>query len=188
VVVLVDTTTDVGPAGSSSLDLGVRAAAGIAQTYLGAGDRVGVVGFGGHTRWLGPDVGVRQFYRVVETLLASRLDDSYVHPEVAWLPRAALPPGALVFVLSPCLDERDLAALRDLRQRGHPVVTVDVLTAEPQPGQALGEQLAVRLWRLDRRVVMHGLREMGVVVLRWDDDGGVPLGRARLEPLMAVAR
>lgn len=189
VVVLVDTTTDVGPPGNSSLDLAVRAAAGIAQAYLNVGDRVGAVGFGGLIRWLRADVGVRQYYRVVETLLESRLDDSFVHPDIGWLPAPALPRGALVFVLSPLLDERVLTGLRDLRARGHPVLAVDVLTEEPRPAREVAdERLALRVWRLDRRAVRHGLREMGVAVLDWDEEGRVPVDRARLEPLLGGRR
>ncbi len=188
VVVLVDTTADVGPYGASSLDQAVRTAAGIAQAYLGAGDRVGVVGFGGVTRWLAPDVGARQYYRLVDTLLASRLDESYVDPTIARLPHPALPPGALVFALSPLLDARVLAALGDLRQRGHPVVAVDVLTREPRSGADVTDELALRVWRLDRGVVEHGLREMGVVVIDGTADGSVPLERVRLEPVLAGAR
>ena len=47
------------------------------------------------------------------------------------LPRAALPPGALIVVFSPLLDPRLIEALRDLRERGFSVLVVDVLNAEP---------------------------------------------------------
>src|SRR5690606_28679507 len=119
VVAVVDTTTDVGPAGWSSLDIGVRGAASVVQAYLRYADRVGIVALGGRVRWLKPDVGTRQYYRVVETLLASRLDGSFVEPDLFRLPRQALPPGALVFVFSPLLDPRVIDVIRDLRERGH---------------------------------------------------------------------
>jgi uncharacterized protein (DUF58 family) len=192
VVAVVDTTVDVGPWGTSSLDLGVRGAAGVVQAYLRHADRVGVVSLGGSLRWLGPDLGMRQYYRIVETLLASRKDDSFLEPELAHLPRKALPPGALAFVFSPLIDPRAVEAVRDLRERGHAVVVVDVLTTEPRTDRSAEGRLALRLWRLEREVLMHGLTEMGVTVLPWPEGAeagvGVALDRVHLEPLLRAGR
>jgi uncharacterized protein (DUF58 family) len=196
IVAVVDTTVDVGPFGRSTLDLGVRGAAAVVQAYLRYSDRVGVVALGGALRWLGPDVGTRQYYRIVETLLASRRDDSFLEPELAHLPPQALPPGALAFVFTSLIDARAVEAIRDLRERGHPVVVVDVLTTEP-PGESdeyegrLREeqkQLAVRIWRLERQVLLYGLESIGVTVLKWDEEYGVALDRVRLEPLLRGGR
>ncbi|GAB3407489.1 DUF58 domain-containing protein [Flindersiella endophytica] len=187
VIAVVDTTVDVGPWGTSTLDLAVRGAAGVVQAYLQYSDRVGVVSLGGSLRWLGPDIGMRQYYRIVETLLTTRRDDSFLEPELAHLPRKALPPGALVFVFSPLIDPRAVEAVRDVRERGHAVVVIDVLTTEPPTDRSPEGRLALRLWRLEREVLMHGLAEMGVTVLPWGD-GGVPLDRVRLEPLLRAAR
>lgn len=185
-VALVDTTTDVGPYGESSLDNAIRGAAAVAQTYLEYTDRVAVVGFGTHVRWLAPDVGTRQYYRIVETVLSARVDDGFFEPDLARVPRAALPNGALVFVFSPLLEPLVLEAIRDLRERGHPVIVVDVLGVEPT---ATGESdLGVRIWRLERKVVLHRLRELGAVVVPWDPEAGVVVERVRLEPLLGGRR
>ncbi|REF36700.1 DUF58 domain-containing protein [Thermasporomyces composti] len=195
VVAVVDTTTDVGPAGWSSLDIGVRGAASVVQAYLRYADRVGIVALGGRVRWLKPDVGTRQYYRVVETLLASRLDGSFVEPDLFRLPRQALPPGALVFVFSPLLDPRVIDVIRDLRERGHPVVVVDVLTTEPPVrGRRVGpwteeqRHMALRIWRLDREVLVRELEVIGATVVVWDETAGVPLERVRLQPLLRGGR
>lgn len=187
VITVVDTTVDVGPWGRSSLDLAVRGAAGVVQAYLRYADRAGVVALGGVLRWLKPDLGMRQYYRVVETLLRSRLDDSFLEPELAHLPPQVLPPGALVFVFSPLLDPRSLEVIRNLRERGHPVVVVDVLLTEPQPERTKESRLALRLWRLEREALRSGLADLGVTVLPWEE-GGVPLDRVRLEPHLVGAR
>jgi len=186
VVTVVDTTVDVGPWGRSSLDLAVRGAAGVVQAYLRYADRAGVVALGGVLRWLKPDLGMRQYYRIVETLLRSRLDDSFLEPELAHLPPQVLPPGALVFVFSPLLDPRALEVIRNLRERGHPVVVVDVLLSEPQPERTRESRLALRLWRLEREALRYGLADLGVTVVPWED-GGVPLERVRLEPHLVGA-
>ena len=56
-VLVLDTSADAGETGGSTLDLTVRAATGLAQTYLRAHDRVGLVTFGGSLRWLVPAAG-----------------------------------------------------------------------------------------------------------------------------------
>ncbi|MGH3487179.1 MAG: DUF58 domain-containing protein [Actinopolymorphaceae bacterium] len=197
VVAVVDTTVDVGTPGRSSLDIGVRGAAAVVQAYLRYADRVGLVALGGTLRWLAPDVGTRQYYRIVETLLSSRLDNRFLEPELAHLPPQALPPGALAFVFSPLIDLRAVEAIRDLRERGHPVVVIDVLTGEPPvaPVERVGrhrlreQQLALRIWRLEREALVHRLQSIGVTVLEWDEGaGGVPLDRVRLEPMLRGGR
>jgi uncharacterized protein (DUF58 family) len=166
-VVVIDATTEV----ADTLNVSVRGAAGVAQAYLAAGDRVGVVALGGIVRWLPPGVGLRQVHRVVETVLDVRLDDSYVAPDLTRLPRRTIPPGALVVAFSPLLDSGVLEVLRDLRERGHPTVVVDVLRTEPgpPPGTRAGPE-AVRLWRLERDALRYELASIGVTVVPWGED------------------
>jgi uncharacterized protein (DUF58 family) len=186
-VVVVDATTEV----DDTLELSVRGAAGVAQAYLAAGDRVGVVALGGLVRWLPPGVGMRQVHRVVETVLDVRLDDSYVVPDLNRLPRRALPPGALTVLFSPLLDPRVLEVVRDLRERGHPTVIVDVLRTEPEPppGTRAGPE-AVRLWRLERDALRHELASIGVTMVPWGDDehavGLLDRVSVRLHPRLAA--
>src|SRR4051794_34595212 len=54
VVLVLDVGVDAGEPGRSTLDLTVRAASGLAHTYLSSHDRVGVVALGGSLRWLSP--------------------------------------------------------------------------------------------------------------------------------------
>jgi len=176
-VLLLDALSDVGPRTKSSLDASVRGALGLAQNYLTHHDRVGIVALGGILRWLGPDVGVRQHFKIAEQVLSVRLDASYVDPDLARVPRSALPPGALVVYFSPLLDDRAVEAARDIRERGHPLLVVDVLGVEPTPPpRSRDGLLALRLWRMDRIALHHGLRAAGIHVVAWD--GSVPLDAA----------
>jgi uncharacterized protein (DUF58 family) len=171
VVVAVDVFTDVGPAGDSSLDLAVRGAVGVARSALHHRDRVGLVVLGGLLRWLRPESGDRQFYRIVEAVLeARRWSLSQVRPEASRLPRSVLAPRSTVVVFSPLLDERAVPLLHDLRRRGARVLVVDVLRAEPQAARPDGpDALAVRVWRLRRVALRHALRGAGIPVARWTD-------------------
>lgn len=180
-VLLVDAFVRVGPPGCDSLDLSVRGTVGLADAHLRRGERVGVVVVGGLLRGLAPGVGGHHLHRVAEAILDVRLNDSYVDPDVSRLPRTVLPPGALAVLFSPLLDERARLAALDLRQRGHPVVIVDVLCDTPRPGRRSDvDRLALPLWRLDRAADRFELGRWGVPVLPWD--GSVPL-QAALGPL-----
>jgi uncharacterized protein (DUF58 family) len=172
IVVLLDAMSDVGPAGGSSLDLTVRGATGLVQAALSAHDRVGVVTLGGVFRWMRPDVGERQYYRLAEYILDMRRDDSVVDPDVDRIPRTALPAGALVVLFSPLLDDRAIEVVRDLRERRYPLVVVDVLCAEPvSPRNERMPGVALRLWRLDRAALRYQLADLGAVVVPWNGDG-----------------
>lgn len=173
VVLLVDATSDVGEPGSSALDLGLRGAAGAAQAYLSARDRVGVITYQwGSGRWLAPSLGRRQVYKIIDAMLAA--DAGWARgAEFRRLPRAALPPGALVVAFSPLLDRRFVEALRDMRERGFALIVVDVLNAEPRVRYSFAGLTARRIWRMEQQAIRFSLRELGVPVVAWD--GVAPL-------------
>ncbi|GAA3567339.1 DUF58 domain-containing protein [Amycolatopsis ultiminotia] len=183
IVAVVDSFSDVPQPGGSTLDLGVHGATSVVQTALDRGDRAGVVALGGILRWVGPDVGERQFYRVADTLLEVRLDDAVVEPDLGRIPRPALPPRAAVVMFSPLLDRRALASVRDLRQRGCALVVVDTLRTAPPTGRdSRIDRIALRLWRLERRRVEANLTDLGIPVVRW------PVGHLLDEVLGPLAR
>jgi uncharacterized protein (DUF58 family) len=173
VVLLVDATSDVGEPGQSALDLGLRGASGAARAYLAARDRVGVITYQwGGAQWLAPSLGRRQFYRIVDSLLRS--DTGFARgASFSRLPRAALPPGALVVAFSPLLDGRFVETLRDMRERGFTLIVVDVLNAEPPRRRAFADNAARRIWHLEQQAIRFSLRELGVPVVGWD--GVTPL-------------
>lgn len=188
-VLVLDTTVDAGPAGGSTLDLTVRAATGLAQTYLRAHDRVGLVTFGGPLHWLSPATGPRQLYRVCEALMSVRpdaveRDAGNVEYGLENLPRRMLPPRAFVAVVTPLLDDRPLDAVRLLRDRGFSPLVIDVLTTEPEVGRRAAARLAVRAWRLHREALTVELATLGVPVLPWDGEGD--LTGALLHAMRAV--
>jgi uncharacterized protein (DUF58 family) len=173
VVLLVDATSDVGEPGRSALDLGLRGASGAARAYLAGRDRVGVITYQwGGAHWLAPSLGRRQFYRIVDALLQS--DTGFARGAgFNRLPRAALPPGALVVAFSPLLDGRFVEALRDMRERGFTLIVVDVLNTEPPRRRAFADNAARRIWTLEQQAIRFSLRELGVPVVAWD--GVTPL-------------
>ena len=70
----------------------VRGAVQVVQSALRSGDRAGVVALGGgRPRWLGADIGRRQFYRVLDAVLGA--GDEFETTTGTLAPRAAVPAG-----------------------------------------------------------------------------------------------
>jgi uncharacterized protein (DUF58 family) len=176
VVVIVDVSSDVGEPGWSSIDLAYRAAAGTIRAYLAARDRVGLILFAGRLSWIGLGAGQRHFRRLIDLMVANP-GGWQPSPGLARLPKAALPPGALIMVFSPLLDQRLVEALRDLRERGFSVFVVDVLNEAP-PWPGLIAELATRIWRMEQEAIRFSLRELGIPVTHWD-------GRQSVDELLA---
>lgn len=186
VVIFLDSFAEAGGQEGGTLDLAVRAAASLAEHYLAARDRVGLVSFGGVVRWLAPASGTTQLYRIVDALLETEIVSSFAWKDIDVLPARSLTPQALVIALTPLLDARSVTALLDLRGRGFDLVVVDIsplaLTAEPREPDA---RLARRLWRLWREALRFRYERLGVAVVEWD--GRQPLAEA-VEEVRAFRR
>ncbi|WP_067531404.1 DUF58 domain-containing protein [Nocardia crassostreae] len=175
VVVLVDTSLQAPGPASDSLELSVRGAAQVAQSALQAGDRTAVVCLGRAPRWLRPDIGRRQFYRIVDAVLD--VGDEHIATTGTLAPHAAVPIGAVVIAFSTLLDTQFALALIDLRKRGHAVVVVDVLRGPPF-GDGLESTLA-RMWQLERTSMYRDMGTVGVDIVPWPED-------ARLDQVMRL--
>ncbi|WP_330183728.1 DUF58 domain-containing protein [Nocardia sp. NBC_01503] len=166
VVVLVDTSMQAPGPASDSLELSVRGAAQVAQSALQAGDRTAVVCLGHSPRWLRPDIGRRQFYRIVDTVLD--VGDEHIATSGSLAPHAGVPIGAVVVAFSTMLDTQFALALIDLRKRGHVVVVVDVLRGPPFR-DGLDSTLA-RMWQLERTSMYRDMSTVGVDIVPWPED------------------
>jgi uncharacterized protein (DUF58 family) len=167
VVILLDTLVSVGTERVNTLDVAVRAAASLAAHYLYCKDRVGLINYGGVCTWVPPAVGQLQFYRLLDALLETRTHFSYLTKDIALIPPRVMPPGALIFVLTPLLDARLETALHDLLARAFQLVLVVlspvyVMPSVPQPRQV---EATARLWRLEMDLRLQQFRRGGVPVV-----------------------
>ncbi|MGD0272619.1 MAG: DUF58 domain-containing protein [Gaiellaceae bacterium] len=187
VIIFLDSFAEAQRENESTLDLAVRAAASLADHYLSAQDRVGLIGFGGIVKWLTPAAGTLQYYRIAESLLETEINFSYVWKDIDVLPARSLTPQALVIALSPLLDERGTNALLDLRRRGFDLVLVDVSPlAFTGPPNDRADSQALRLWHLWREETLHfRYTRLGVAVVEWN--GETPLAEA-VEEVRAFRR
>jgi uncharacterized protein (DUF58 family) len=167
VVVLIDAYPQpAGPATEATERL-VRGAAQVVQTALRHGDRAGIVALGGNRpRWLGADIGQRQFYRLLDTVLGA--GDRFENTTGTLAPRAAVPVGAIVIAFSTLLDTEFALALIDLRKRGHVVLAVDIL--DSSPFEKRQDPLIDRMWGLQRSAMYRDMATIGVDIVPWRTD------------------
>ena len=167
VVVLIDGYPQPPGPATEATDRIVRGAVQVVQSALRGGDRAGVVALGDrHPRWLGADIGRRQFYLILDAVLTA--GDGFETTPGTLAPRAAVPPGAIVIAFSTLLDTEFALALIDLRKRGHTVVAVDVL--EGAPFEEERDRLVARMWSLQRSFMYRDKGTIGVDVVSWRGD------------------
>jgi len=167
VVVLIDGYPQPPGPATEATDRVVRGAVQVVQSALRSGDRAGIVALGDRRpRWLGADIGRRQFYRILDAVLTAGEDFETTPGTLA--PQAALPPGAIAIAFSTLLDTEFALALIDLRKRGHTVVAVDVLEGAPFEEERDG--LVARMWSLQRSFMYRDMRTIGVDVVSWRGD------------------
>lgn len=170
VVVLIDGYRQPAGPATEATERVVRGAAQVAQTALRHGDRAGIVALGGnHPRWLGADIGQRQFYRVLDTVLNA--GDRFEHTTGTLAPRAAVPAGAIVIAFSTLLDTEFALALINLRKRGHVVLAVDILDRSPFEDEQ--DPLVDRMWALQRSAMYRDMATIGVDIVSWPGDSGL---------------
>jgi uncharacterized protein (DUF58 family) len=170
VVIFIDTFAEVGEGRGTTLDLAIRGAASLAARYLASRDRVGMIGFGGIIRWLRPGMGMVQHYRLIDSLLDTKVVASYAWKGIDVIPSGTLPPRALLLALTPLVDERTIGALLDVRGRGFDVAVIEldpVPFAKARPDPA-GE-LAHRLWLLQREALRESFRAAGIPIATWNE-------------------
>lgn len=170
VVVLIDGYRQPAGPATEATERVVRGAAQVVQTALRHGDRAGIVALGGnHPRWLGADIGQRQFYRVLDTVLNA--GDRFEHTTGTLAPRAAVPAGAIVIAFSTLLDTEFALALINLRKRGHVVLAVDILDSSPFEDEQ--DPLVDRMWALQRSAMYRDMATIGVDIVSWAGDSGL---------------
>ena len=189
VVLLLDTFADVGSARTGPLDQSVRAAAALAERYLGRRDRVGLMALGGRLRWLRPGSGAAQLHKIIETLLEARAVASRSADDLPLMvPVRALPSKALVLALSPLLEESVMNALIELRGRGFDVAVVDISPLSYIAIEDEQAELALRLLRLERDLLRSRLRARGIAVVEWSGDGSLEAAIRAMEEFRRRAR
>ncbi|WP_412540551.1 DUF58 domain-containing protein [Longispora sp. K20-0274] len=174
---------------ASVLDTTVRAAAGIAQHYLGAGDRVSMLEYGARARWLRPGSGRRHHLAALEWLLDVAPGGTEYDPLEGMFSRHLRSGNALFVVLTPLLEVRSAGLLARLARAGRTVVAVDTLPSMIRPATASEwGDVGYRMWRLERENIIGQLLEHGVPVVPWAGAGSLDQVLRDMSQLAAAPR
>lgn len=175
IVFMLDTFAEARRGIDETLDLAVRAVAALIDAHGRRLDRVGLLSFGEPVRWIQPGMGDRHRYRVLDMLMESQLVWQQYWRGLGAVPPRSLPANSLVIGLTPMLEPKMVSALADVRGRGFDVAIIELESERylPQPRND-AEQVARRIWRLERRLMTDRFMRQGVVVARWRPEDPFP--------------
>jgi uncharacterized protein (DUF58 family) len=176
VLLIVDALADYGVSegvggSDSSLDVTIRAAAALADQYLGGGDRVSVRVLCPTGEYAGYGIGTRHLRRIL--ILLSRIRPGMPRDVAIDQIDFRATAGTVVVVISPMLSGPLATATVRLVRRGLPVIVVDPLppgttpTAYPDADEEIAG-LAWRMRMLDRSHLLAQLAAAGCPVVPWN--------------------
>jgi uncharacterized protein (DUF58 family) len=148
----------------------VLAAASLADAFLTQGNRVGLLHYGRYLDWTLPGYGKLQRERILQALAHAQIGGSPVFSGLEHIPVRFFPAHSQVVLISP-LDGDDLDTIIQLRARGYQIMTIS-----PDPvafeldylPNAPSVQLAARIVRMERNLLLRKLQRAGVQVLDWN--------------------
>ena len=158
VVLLLDTFGTEAVDRLAVLDRAVRTLAALADAYVRSHDRVGLLTFGGHIRWLRPGAGRRNLARIVDGMLDTERLLTETWEATMRVPVGVVAPRSLLVAVTTLDNDTTMLTLLDLRARGFDVA---VLTLDGQPE---GSGPARRLELLLRDARRRRLQRFGVAV------------------------
>jgi len=150
-------------------DHSVRATASLADVFLGAGNRVGLLIYGsGMTRTF-PGYGKVQRDRIMRALARAKTGFNYALESLEYLPTRFFPARSQIVMVSPLLPE-DLRVLVRLKACGYQVM---VISPDPIDFEAKSLaphrtfQLATRIARAERKLLLCELQRVGIQIVDW---------------------
>jgi uncharacterized protein (DUF58 family) len=163
--------SEVCTRGASLFEFGVNAAAALADSFLNDGNRVGLLLYGTQLDWTLPGYGKIQRERILQSLARAEPGESQVFEKLGNLPKRLLPANSKIVFISP-LHADDIPVLIHLRAQGYAllVISPDAVAFERAALDPNDEtaQLATRLARIERVLMLHKLTQAGVQVLDWN--------------------
>ena len=186
VVIVLDARREslVGTDEENPVEMGVRAALGIAEHVLGSRNRVGLVVQREVLDWVYPAFGRRQLYRILDSLTRVRAGGQWDLVHVAWVLERFFPPDALVVVISPLVDRTSLDAVIGLVARGHDLTVLSPSPLELERAHGIGtreDDVAYAILRMERENLIAQLRKVAQVA-DWDPQTSLALSLRRLGP------
>ena len=147
----------------------IRAAASLADAFLADSNRVGLLIYGGTLEWTFPGYGKRQRERILRALAQAQTGEHQVFKDLNYLPTRFFPAKSQLVLISP-LCQDDLQPLQRLRAFGYHVLIISpdpVAFEQAHLPTNPDIKLAVRIARMERILLLHKLRRLGILVVDW---------------------
>jgi uncharacterized protein (DUF58 family) len=173
-----------GDGGLSTMDLAREAAASLAVSAIGSGDRVGLIDLAAYAGVVAPGGGKRHLDRVLRRIAVSEPSGTRLDRRRA----PVVPTGAIIYLLSTFLDDETTGIALLWRAVGHRVIAVDVLPDPCLFGTERHTLIAHRLVMAERRRRMDDVRANGVELFRWQENAEQPSRAVAIRALARVGR
>ena len=165
----------------------VTAAAALSDAFLNQGNRVGLLVYGAYLGWTLPGYGKIQRERIMHALSHAEVGVSSVFAGLEHLSPRMFPLKSQIVIVSSLVND-DLNILIQLRGRGYQMMVIspdpvkfEIGCLQPSPQV----DLAARVIRLERELLIRRLERAGIQVIEWDVS--IPLDQA-VGPLLMRQR
>jgi uncharacterized protein (DUF58 family) len=148
----------------------ILAAAALSDAFLAQGNRVGLLIYGSYLGWTLPDYGKIQRERIMQSLARARVGVSSVFAGLEHLSARMFPPESQIVLVSSLVND-DLNVMIQLRARGYQVMVISPDPIKFEHGllpSTVGADLAVRVVRMERDLLIRRLERAGIQVIEWD--------------------
>jgi uncharacterized protein (DUF58 family) len=156
--------------GHSLFEYSVQAAGSLADALLTQGNRVGLLVYATYLAWTFPGYGKIQRERILHALANAKTGESQVFSDLEHIPTRLFPAKSQIILVSP-LCEEDFPTLLQLRAQGYEVMVVSPNPVKFElsylPANEL-VQLAGRVIRMERALLLQKMGRAGIHVLDWD--------------------
>jgi len=161
--------TDRSGRDASLFEHAVRTTASLAAAFLGDGNRVGLLIYGGFLDWTFPGYGRVQQERILRALAGAETGESQVFESLDFIPTRYFPAQSQLVLISPLCDD-DLPPLVRLRARGYElmVISPDPVAFEAQALESSPTvSLATRIAHMERAWLLRRLQRAGIRTVDW---------------------
>jgi uncharacterized protein (DUF58 family) len=156
--------------GHSLFEYSVQAAASLSDALLSQGNRVGLLVYASFLAWTFPGYGKIQRERILHALANAKTGDSQVFSDLEHIPTRLFPPESQIILISPLLED-DFAPLIQLRAQGYEVIVISPNPVKFELAYLPANetiQLAGRVIRMERSLLLQKMGRAGIHVLDWD--------------------
>jgi uncharacterized protein (DUF58 family) len=162
--------TDIQLGEDSLFEHSVYAAASLADAFLDAGNRVGVLVYGRGMERTFPGYGKVQRERILESLAYAKTGVNYALESLELLPTCLFPARSQILMISP-LNADDYGVLVRLRAAGYELL---IISPDPVAYEIVKYKTgkiattAQRLATIERTLLIRRLQRAGILVVDWN--------------------